>query len=721
MLKTLKLTNFRKHTDLTLNFTGGLQVLRAANEGGKSTVTEGILYALYGAPLLRTPLEDTVTWGCKAASLRVELTMALQGKDYTFTRSAAGAEVTHNGTVLVTGQREVSTFAANLIGADGKAVQRLVFANQNSIRGALEEGPKAVATQIENLCDFDIFDRIIERMQEKLVMGSPSLLETRLREAEERLDATPLPTPPDRTRLENDVATAVSTVRGLEATLAEREKEAASAYATWQNADNAQRMHTTLATNLRKQEEDVRLHEAQLVAAEGKVKQAPSQSEIDGLKAQLADSEAHERKVRAYARLCSLPYPEAFWEGNRTGLEAEIERLQVSINENLSEVRATVSKINEARAKAKLLSSRIITSLTCPTCGQEVKNKEEIAAQNAALEAEVAAVLSPIGGWTDEAAGYNRAVVGLREELVELRAVVKSSTPFEEYAQTCGEFVTVDVDFVPPKLTWKGPAPSSETRAPAEIKNRLSALEELQDTARRAAGQADALRLALVDDRAAVERAREQLAQYPAVENVEDLKREHTLRTNEVIGLKAAIQQAQVQGVEAQERLTTAQRDYEQAVANRLAVKLAAEQAARDLQMLGVNNALLKKVRAIRPLVADRLWNQVLAAVGTMFSQIRGEKSVVTKEKDGFKVNGQAVEALSGSTLDALGLAIRNALTRTFLPHVPFIVLDEPASGCDEGRTTNLLGFLAAAGYEQTVLITHEDISEAFADNLITL
>lgn len=32
MLRNLTLTNFRKHTDLSLNFTSGLQVLRGVNE-----------------------------------------------------------------------------------------------------------------------------------------------------------------------------------------------------------------------------------------------------------------------------------------------------------------------------------------------------------------------------------------------------------------------------------------------------------------------------------------------------------------------------------------------------------------------------------------------------------------------------------------------------------------------------------------------------------------
>ena len=58
----------------------------------------------------------------------------------------------------------------------------------------------------------------------------------------------------------------------------------------------------------------------------------------------------------------------------------------------------------------------------------------------------------------------------------------------------------------------------------------------------------------------------------------------------------------------------------------------------KDLESLSFNNALVKKLRAIRPMVANKLWNTVLSSVSVMFSQMRKEESWVTKEKAGFKV-----------------------------------------------------------------------------------
>ena len=61
MLTNLHLTNFRRHRDLTLDFTQGMQVIRAANEGGKTMTIEAFVYALFGTSALRTTFEKTMT------------------------------------------------------------------------------------------------------------------------------------------------------------------------------------------------------------------------------------------------------------------------------------------------------------------------------------------------------------------------------------------------------------------------------------------------------------------------------------------------------------------------------------------------------------------------------------------------------------------------------------------------------------------------------------
>jgi len=139
-----------------------------------------------------------------------------------------------------------------------------------------------------------------------------------------------------------------------------------------------------------------------------------------------------------------------------------------------------------------------------------------------------------------------------------------------------------------------------------------------------------------------------------------------------------------------------------------------------DIKTMEFNNELVKKLKSMKPIVTDFLWGNVLAAVSNYFSQLRGEQSIVTKDATGFKVNGRG-GSLSGSTLDVLALSIRVALSKTFVPHASFLVLDEPCHGADETRTGSILGFLQGAGFEQTILASHDPLSESVADNVIQL
>lgn len=72
MIAHLKLTNFRRHRSAEFNFGSGLAAITGGNENGKSTIVEGMAYAIFGTRALRTPLADAVTWGEKESTLKVK-------------------------------------------------------------------------------------------------------------------------------------------------------------------------------------------------------------------------------------------------------------------------------------------------------------------------------------------------------------------------------------------------------------------------------------------------------------------------------------------------------------------------------------------------------------------------------------------------------------------------------------------------------------------------
>lgn len=179
---------------------------------------------------------------------------------------------------------------------------------------------------------------------------------------------------------------------------------------------------------------------------------------------------------------------------------------------------------------------------------------------------------------------------------------------------------------------------------------------------------------------------------------------------------------------ELHDKCTDAQRQAD-LVQSKFAAALSTEASASkritdiraDLDALAFGNGLMKKLRLLKPTVTDHLWSLTLTTVSAYFGQIRGETSIVTKDSSGFQVNGEPLSSYSGSTKDALAIAIRAALTKTFLPGAAFMTLDEPAHGASEDRTGRILAFLAHVGIDQVVIASHDPLSESVADNLIYL
>lgn len=709
MIKHLELRNFRRHVDLSIAFNGGLTAIRGGNEQGKSTCIEGILYALFGAKALRNTLADTVTWGVAESKLSAVLVLESEGKTYTFKRSKGGAEVVVDGTPFVVGQTEVTAFAANLLGVDATTASKLMLASQNGLRGSLEQGPKATSTMIEGLADFDLFDRLLERMQEKLLLGAPALLEGRVAQTSGAIDALVEVAEPDVAALQQQAADyemeIVSLQKDLDLTLLPAEQAAHTLHNTSQKQATAFEMASNALNGAK---EEYRKTFADLTSAQAGVTgidPAPLEALKDGLRATVEASVV----VGIYQAMEALMrgYPEDFWEGS-------LEELEADIAATAAKVESTRSSIAQIDSDLRVWKSQKITTSVCGFCNQDVSQFPEVAKKNAELDEKITGGHASHAMWTTYLSER-------QEELRALRSVLASSKPYDDFIARYGDRIDVDYDTVPPQFTWRGPVITNSPKAVAEIKAQITALEQEHAAIRRNSALVEVLGEKCLSLKAHIQSLESKLATMPTGGNLEETKSEAEAATVAVYAAKAVIQDKQVLADYARSRAKEAIEDYELFQRQKADLSSAWSAAKEDLARLHFNNNLLKKVRAARPIIADQLWAAVLMAVSTMFSQMRGEKTVITKDKDGFKANGQSVESLSGSTLDLLGLAIRVALIKTFLPNCPFVILDEPAHGCDDDRTIALLGFLAGAGFQQTIIVTHDDTSEAVADSLITL
>lgn len=706
MLKQLNLKFFRQHESLEVNFTNGLNVLRGPNESGKSTLLEAVLYALGGAKALRDSLSETVTWGHKESELGVGLVMEKQGVTYTFTRSKAGAECNWPGG-KVTGQAEVTSFAAELIGGDIKTASSLMLSSQSGLRGALDDGPTAVSALMGKLADFDLIDRVVESAQSSLLLGSEAPVREKLARTVADIAVAKERAPRESVWLglakQYEAASAQLRARqaDLEGQHLPRFQKAEKALNDAQEHNNSLEVsETRLAEAVQALERE----NAARKAAEALAVRVPAETLAAARKRVETAKRAHEIRA-AYDAVKALPaYPDEFWDEPQESFEAETARL-------IKAQADAQSRVSSLRSEIMTLGRNRITGGKCPTCGHDAGNDEHVRLANEETQRQIDAAAARLKEAESSAASVAFA-------LESMAAVKRRALPFENAANRYAEWVTVDRSHYPWRVTWSGEVPTGEAVSTAQ-----AALDELtckDSEAAKNQGRVELHGQRIVELETSISSLREGLKGRQKID-LQPLSQEY-INASAVYSSVAE----EVAGLQANQTNLAVQRDHAKAAfdQSQQAISILEERLVeyqRDLEQLAFNNDLVKKLRGLKPAITDSLWNTVLSAVSNYFSTLRGEKSVVTKAASGFQVNGRSVESLSGSTLDVLALAIRVALTKTFVPHATFIVLDEPAHGCDAVRTGNVLGFLASVGFTQTLLASHDELSEAVADNVVAL
>jgi hypothetical protein len=707
MINSITLTNFKRHENLTISFGQGFTAIRGGNEMGKSTILLAIAYALFGTKAIPDSLDDTVRWGQPASSLRVDLQFSIDGVAYTIRRSKASCQLDYAGQT-VTGQTEVTAFVARLLKVDAGAAARLTIANQSAIRGALEAGPKATTELIERLSEFDQIDNLIELMQEKLTLGNPATATAAIASAAndlERAKELAVPVDADTAQAlidEAQMAHGEALTRVAAAEAAERAAQEAHATLREQavRRDNLVRDVARAKSAL-----DSALQRFEAVVVPTMPKDHHAQ--VEALRKQITDVEQADRIALIYEKV--RPYTVAptgtVYEGTPSGLLAEIAEAE-------TEVRKALDAGISLKGDLRLLEAQL-THGTCTFCGKDFSGVPEVAARNADTMQKISETEAAI---TASAKAHRDSAITLGL----LRGIAEAQRGFEDACLRADSYVeVVDPGTLPHHVRWVGPEVGAKVSV-ENLKLQIKRLEALASDYTTAVVRRDEATKTVKASEALVAEAQAALADCPEVTLVQ-AQTELDAARDATRAARDAVENARMTLDAHTRALADQQAAYTRAVEEikRVSERLGTLQA--QLVELEFNNALLKKVRTCRPLLADKLWTLVLAASSSYFSDIRGVKSRVTKTSDGFQIDGHPVSSMSGSTLDALGLAIRVALVRTFLPSSPFLVLDEPSSAMDGDRTGNMLGFLSRAGFQQIILCSHDPLSESVCDNLITL
>ena len=683
MITKIVLTFFKRHENLTIDFTEGMVALRGANEAGKSTIYHAILYAMFGARALPLSVSETVTYGHPDSALKVHLEFQFEGKLYTIDRSTRGAQLAC-GSVTANGQAEVTKFVEALFKVNADAATKIMIASQNGLRGALESGD--AVPLIEKLANISLIDELIDKVQNQLPSGNTKALVESLAGLEELVEPV----------LDlSDLAPTVEFCKSVLSLATLTEERIAKQRSAIDEAGARAVIATYTSTKQSIEQASKSLEQNLARIATPPAKPA---ADVSALQTARQAQNAAVDRYAAYQAWVKVKQPTEFITEN---IEDALVFAQTEIDHAQTSWGSWVGRRSAA-------SARVITETACGLCGKDLSTVPEVVVKNTQLQEEVKNCDANIEACED-------VIRERKNRLTWLRALKQTDTEVRTYYARHHAYTTLGKSF-PATLDWKGEHPDpvvqidyntqiqEAERAETAYQRALAVQAEVSASVTRLQTELSGLTL----DKAGYSAAQETLEELTATTLL--------LQTQvaEVGKARLALKDAETAVAVAQQKYDTELTAYRAAMVNK--AKLQATLAEYQK-----NNALIKKLREARPIVAAKLWAIVLSSVSQHFSQIRGTPSIVTRDANRFLVDGHNSMGLSGSTLDALGLAIRVALGKTFLPSVSFLLLDEPAAGMSDERETAMLGLLATLDYDQVVVVTHSPLADSFATSVVAL
>jgi len=175
ILKKLHLKNFLIHKETDVEFSeNGITVFIGDNGAGKSSIIEGITYALFGKSS-KGNIADLVNWGKKYAEVYLEFEK--DGEEFRIERSIEirGKSAKSEAVLLKKSknhfqpyfQKNVNREIPKITGVSNKTFNTSVLVKQGDIEGILNLTPKERAKVLEDILDMSVYQLISDIIGDK--------------------------------------------------------------------------------------------------------------------------------------------------------------------------------------------------------------------------------------------------------------------------------------------------------------------------------------------------------------------------------------------------------------------------------------------------------------------------------------------------------------------------------------------------------------------------
>jgi exonuclease SbcC len=753
MIRSITLANWRSHEKTELQFAKGTNIIIGIMGAGKSSVLEGICFALFGTfPALQArklKTSDIVrSRPEQAAEASVEIVFdAPDGIAYSVTRTiprgkgGATAELRKDGKLIESAPERVTDYVQKLLRIDYDLFTRAIFSEQNRIDYFLTLSPSDRKRKIDELLGIDRFETVranvkgaiarlraeadatkvalsgqkpdrmksdLEKMQkeqadvkEKGVAGEKRLkaVEVELKEISERLRAAEQ----KRTRwmeLEKSKARHEQTIADLAREMARAEK------GVEKGAAKAEASLTSVVSELHKTEESI---------SESSREATSASSHLGSIGAKLDDMQAiavRNEKLRKTLATISGGGTSESLKADHASSREKLDKLRKS----LAEAEAALSSAEEAeRALSK-------AGATCPVCDEPLGDakKKELSERR---RHEIEKARSLASALKSDSAAKSKEASELDERLrkaIELQASI-TAIDESELKRLAAEREKLDASV---KFSVKRGDELKAKRAELEkslrtLEKEATAYKELEEKKERA-HLAQKEMAHTISELSKVDHKEEDV--HKAQAELRKCEAERSALENDLGHWNTALSRLNGDLAELRSRM----QEYEAHTS-----KIAGwEKRAEELDIFG--NAIVDVQASLRTELIDAINSAMSSVWQTVYPY--GDYSHVRLSADeaGYELelgeggNWTSAEgSASGGERACACLALRIAFARVLVPNLSWLILDEPTHNLDEEAVRTLAGALREdipAIVDQVFVITHEEgLKDAASGNVYLL
>ena len=706
-LVTLKLRNFCHHRSLDVEFTPGVNGIVGANGSGKSTITQGLRFAVLGSSGNAGAKVDDLNWDAAAAGEGGSVEWVFEkdnvsGKlNRAIHRAAASLAW---GDVKARSVSAVNAEIMKLTGESQRTLEDIIFVMQGSIYKVLFETPAERKKSFHSLFGIDKTEEIRELLRKELSAAAADPNDARIDQLNEQL----------KIDIDPALKNMLGEVNRLNAELTRIDhKKHQQLVDLFNEGQKAAQRQSELKEQLQSLEgmaaEEAALQvqlQQQFSELSNKVK--TDKEHIDACRSQLgslqSSKKVHDTIVSQQAKLAEAqaalnepnPTPPGTTQADIDAAEAEVSRTRIE----LAPKQVFVDTFKNADG-----------AVNCPTCLQPVEGAPERAAQ---LEAELTEQHGKLAGIDIILKRSKEALRQYDLQKQQHATRVESARASVTELQTSLESLGEDT-FVEGSTTELESAIQAFEQMEGTCEKCRQDLEKISQEAERSAGRIGGLRDQIESLQPTIDSAPTAEAYQESAGLVKQYN-EGSLSLSNLNGQLSQLQKRRSDTLRELERL-------KESVENAEAMKKYHEMCERARSLF--HHDCLPQVATQAYLKSLNVsLNKYLETFQVPFScEISSDLTVLCQFPAGMK----PADRLSGGQKVMLGIAFRFAIYDMFASDLGFMVLDEPTNTLDPDKVDAVVQVLQSVRRHahntgmQLLIVTHRPELEAAFDNTIRL